>query len=202
MIERERHHLSDAPLWVRAKATVDYVLGWTVALLLGLSVVNVLWQVVTRFILQAPSAFTDELARFLLIWIGLLGGTYAVGKQLHLAIDLLPQKLKGRASSVLTIIIKSIVLLFALSVLVIGGIRLVYIVLTLEQASAALQIPLGYVYMVLPLSGVLIVYYCATFIYEHIRVLRGKTPLLLESGRTSAEALTKQVEPPPDNENT
>jgi TRAP-type C4-dicarboxylate transport system permease small subunit len=193
MIQFETRHRPGAPAWVRVKEHVDYGLAWALVVLMGASVVNVLWQVATRFILGDPSVFTDELARYLLIWIGLLGGAYASGKQLHLAIDLLPMRLSGRpAGAVLTIVIKSVVFLFALFVLLLGGGRLVYIVLVLGQTSAALGVPLGYVYMVLPLSGLLIMYYTATFIYEHIRVLRGRPVELPEATLTSADAVAEQ----------
>ena len=57
-----------------------------------------------------------------------------------------------------------IVILFALFVLVIGGIRLVNITLTLNQISPALGIPMGYVYLVLPVTGFLMIYYSLVFI--------------------------------------
>lgn len=187
-----------APAWVRAKRHVDFALAWTLVVLMGASVLNVLWQVATRFVLGDPSAFTDELARYLLIWIGLLGGAYASGQQLHLAIDLLPQRLAGRpAGAVLTIAIKSVVFLFALFVLVVGGLRLVYIVSVLGQTSAALGVPLGVVYLALPLSGLLIMYYTATFVHDHVRVLRGREPALPEGARTSADALGRRFAPVP-----
>jgi|GEM_PF-27249 len=198
MIELERRQRVGAPGWVRGKEYVDYVLAWALVALMGASVVNVLWQVATRFLLGDPSAFTDELARYFLIWIGLLGGAYASGKQLHLAIDLLPMRLAGRpAGAVLTIAIKGVVFLFALFVLVLGGGRLVYIVTVLGQTSAALGVPLGVVYLVLPLSGALIMYYTATFIYEHVRLLRGRPVALPEAGLTSAAAVAQQHAPDP-----
>ena len=74
---------------------IDRFLGATVALLMGVMVINVLWQVASRYLLGSPSVFTDELANYLLIWVGLLGAAYASGKKMHLAIDLLPNKLEG-----------------------------------------------------------------------------------------------------------
>ena len=62
--------------------------------------------------------------------------------------------------------IHSIVILFALFVLVIGGVRLVNITLTLNQISPALGIPMGYVYLVLPLTGILMIYYSLVFIVQ------------------------------------
>lgn len=126
---------------------------------MGTMVLNVLWQVASRYVVKSPSSFTDELARFLLIWVGLLGSSYVAGKKMHLAIDILPSKLKGRKARNLSILINVLVALFAFFAMVWGGIKLVYITLTLNQTSAALNLPLGYVYSVIPLSGLLIVYY-------------------------------------------
>lgn len=113
----------------------------------------VLWQIFTRFILASPSSWTDELSRYLLIWIGLLGGAYAYGKDQHLSISLLPDKLSGRSRLRLLSLIDVLILLFAAGILIYGGIRLVALSFQLQQTSAALQLPLGVVYLAVPLSG-------------------------------------------------
>jgi len=132
-------------------------------------VVDVVWQVLARYVVKSPSSFTDELARFLLIWVGLFGSAYAVGKKKHLAIDILPSKLKGIKKRNLLIFINILIILFSVSILVAGGIRLVYITLTLEQISPALRIPLGYIYLAVPLSGLFILYYCVEEILELLK---------------------------------
>jgi TRAP-type C4-dicarboxylate transport system permease small subunit len=143
----------------RIKHVVDRALAWTVIALMALLVVDVLWQVFTRFILRDPSSYTEELARYLLIWVGLLGAAHAAGKQLHLAVDLLPERLSGAKKRRVERFIEVAAILFALPVLVIGGSRLVWVTLYLGQTSAALGIPTGYVYAVVPLSGLLIAFY-------------------------------------------
>ena len=143
----------------RIRESVDRWLGYALMLLMAVSVLNVLWQVFIRFILQDPSSYTEELARFLLVWIGLLGASYASGKGMHLAIDYFALKFHPAIQRLVALIIQGLVFLFALSVMVIGGIRLVYITLVLDQTSAALQVQLGYVYLVLPLSGIIIIFY-------------------------------------------
>jgi TRAP-type C4-dicarboxylate transport system permease small subunit len=153
--------------------TLNRALGWVLVIIMGASVLNVLWQVFTRFVLSDPSSYTDELARFLLIWIGLLGAAYAAGNKMHLAIDLLPSKLEGRARFYLGVVVEGFVFLFALAVLLIGGSSLLALTLTLGQTSTALHIPIGYVYLVLPLSGLLIMYYAIATIVKHRAELRG-----------------------------
>ncbi|NQU87359.1 MAG: TRAP transporter small permease [Mariniphaga sp.] len=138
---------------------IDNVLEYILIALMSILVLDVLWQVFSRYILGAPSSFTDELAGYLLIWVGLLGSAYVAGKNEHLAIDLLLQKMTGAKKKRLQLFINMIVAVFALSVMFIGGTWLVYTRFHLEVSSAALGLPLGYVYLVLPLSGALIIYY-------------------------------------------
>jgi TRAP-type C4-dicarboxylate transport system permease small subunit len=160
-------------MWL-ARKRVDKILEWSLIVLMGANVLNVLWQVFSRFILKDPSSFTEELARYLLIWVGLLGASYASGHKMHLAIDVLVERLKGKSRSLAELIIQSLVFLFALFVMVIGGLRLVTVTLTLNQISASLQIKLGFVYLVVPLSGALIMFYAFVSIIDTIRVLKGK----------------------------
>ena len=51
---------------------INKIVRLVLIILLSLLVIDVVWQVFTRYILQAPSTFTDELARYLLIWVSLL----------------------------------------------------------------------------------------------------------------------------------
>ncbi|MFP4288682.1 MAG: TRAP transporter small permease [Bacteroidales bacterium] len=141
---------------------VDFILGWTVTIFMGVLVLNVLWQVTSRFIVGNPSSFTDELAGFLLIWVGLLGAAYATGQKQHLAIDLISQKMSPSKKRILDSIINSFIILFAVVILIIGGTNLSYLTFQLNQISSALQLPIGYVYLVLPISGIFIIYYAAT----------------------------------------
>lgn len=188
----------------KVKKAVDRGLGWALVGLMGAAVVNVLWQVFTRFVLSEPSAFTDELARYLLIWVGLLGAAYAAGQRMHLAIDLLPGRLEGRAGHALSLFIEACVFLFALAVMVVGGFRLVGLTLFLGQTSAALRLPLGYVYLVLPLSGLLIMFYAGVYLAERLRLLRGAapTPEAKPERRSEAfaEGATAGAPPPPSPE--
>ena len=132
-------------------------------------VVDVLWQVFSRYVLSSPSSFTDELAGYLLIWVSLLGAAYVAGRREHLAIDIMLQRSGPARQRILRIIIQCVILAFSFTVLVIGGTWLVYTRFYLGVTSAALQIPLGYVYIVLPLSGLLIVYYSIGHLKEAIK---------------------------------
>lgn len=125
------------------------------------AVINVVWQVASRYAIGRPSSFTEELARYLLIWIGLLGAAYATGQGAHLSIDLLPRALKGFSRRSVERCIAACVMLFALGVMVAGGSQLVWMTFYLEQKSAAMRLPLGYVYLAIPLSGLFMAFFAA-----------------------------------------
>ena len=138
---------------------ITRVLSVFLIFLMALIVIDVTWQVFTRFIINKPSSFTEELAGFLLIWIGLLGASYALYTRAHLGIDILTMHLKGRNKIAVEILIALFIILFAFFILVLGGLKLVALTFTLRQISPALGMPMGYVYIVLPLTGVLMIYY-------------------------------------------
>lgn len=151
---------------------VDFFLSWVLVILMVSMVLDVTWQVFTRFILNDPSSFTEELATFLMIWIGLLGGAYALRKRAHLGIDILTIRLSPEKRSLWEFFIYTIVILFSLFVLIWGGIHLVNITLYLNQISAALRVKIGYVYTVLPITGGLLIFYSIYFMVEAYRGLK------------------------------
>ena len=138
---------------------IDKILGNVLVIIMGVMVINVLWQVFTRFIIGVPSSFTDELARYLMIWLGILGAAYVSGRNMHVAIEIIPLRSSKKTQKKLKLFVYSLIIVFVLFVLVVGGSRLVYITYTLNQYSPALQLPLAVVYFVIPLSGALIIYY-------------------------------------------
>ena len=148
---------------------ITRILSIILIILMAVMVLDVTWQVFTRFILKDPSGFTEELAGFLLIWIGLLGASYAYYTKAHLGIDVLTTKLKGINKLISEIAVSVIVFLFALFNLVIGGLRLVDITTTLKQISPSMGIPMGYIYWVLPLSGILFMYYAVVFMIDSFK---------------------------------
>jgi len=134
-------------------------LSFVLIALMALIVIDVTWQVFTRFLLKQPSGFTEELAGFLLIWIGLLGASYTYYRKAHLGIDTLVANWTGGRKLAAELGVAAVVFLFALLIMVVGGIRLLTITFTLKQISPAMKLPMGYIYSVLPLSGVLFMYF-------------------------------------------
>lgn len=125
----------------------------------GLLVLDVLGQVFARHLFSNPPSFTEELARYALIWLSILGMAYLSGKREHLTMEFLYRKLAATLRTRVFILVELLIILFAILVMIIGGGNLVLITWTLDQASPALHLPLGVVYAIVPFSGMLIIYY-------------------------------------------
>ena len=146
-------------MFARVVRAIDKVFQVMLATLMAVMVLCVTWQIVSRYVLDNPSSWTEELARFLLIWIGLLGGSYAFHKRMHLGLDLLAERLSGRSLILQHRILNLVVIFFAATVLVGGGAMLIDLTYELRQYSPALDIPMAYVYVSLPLSGAMLIFY-------------------------------------------
>ncbi len=136
---------------------ISFVLEKLLMVMMLAIVLTVTWQVFSRFVLSDPSSFTEELSRYLLIWIGILGAAYAYKTKAHLGLDLFVEKMTGANKKMTLIVIELVVMAFAILVMIIGGFSLVSITLELKQTSAALGVQVGFVYAVIPLSGLLII---------------------------------------------
>lgn len=151
------------------RSTINRFLEIVLLIIISIMLVSVIWQVVSRYVLGSPSTLTDEIASFALIWLGLYGAAYATGKQLHLAIDLIPTATVAKSPKFFVGIVTLSIVLFALAVMGVGGINLCWVTFELKQQSAALKIPLFWIYSAVPISGLLIVYYSLdTFFQEFL----------------------------------
>lgn len=153
---------------------IDRALGVLLVGLMSLMVLTVSWQVATRYLLNSPSSYTEELATYLLIWISLLGAAYALRVRAHLGLDILMRRLRADRRRSMRMVAHGVIIAFSLVVLVFGGGWLVYVTLDLNQLSAAFQVPVGYVYLALPLSGLLMTYYSAVAMYNLLQPKGGR----------------------------
>jgi len=139
--------------------SLNRAIEFLLVLIFSLLVLDVLWQVFGRYVLNQSFSFTEEFARFALIWLTILGAAYLNGRQEHLSMDYWLNKLSPEARDKRLRLIELFMLVFAFVVMVIGGGNLVYTTLRLGQTSAAMGIPLGFVYAIVPISGLLIMFF-------------------------------------------
>ena len=147
---------------------LDKSLAIFLSILMILLVFSVSWQVLSRYLLSVPASWTEELARFLLIWISMLGAAYAYRVGSHIGFDYLISKTTGQKARRLNQFTHFTCLVFAVAVLIIGGSALMQMTWELRQYSAAMGLPIAFVYSVIPLSGILIaVFALVEIIHPH-----------------------------------
>ena len=150
---------------------LDKVLEFICCTLLALMTILVTWQVVSRYLLNNPSTVTEELVLFSFVWMGLLGGAYLFGKNEHMAMTFLFDKLSEKNQIKVRIFFELVIMAFAVFILVFGGWNMSK--LSMGQLSSSLQIPMGYIYLALPLSGITTMIYNALNISDIIKELSG-----------------------------
>ncbi len=122
------------------------------------------WQVFTRYILKNPSSWSEELVSYLFAWMALLGASIVVGERGHMNIPILVDMLGDKGKKFLAVFAEVIACLFALVILVFGGMQITS--LAMGQMTSSLGVPIGIFYIVLPLSGVLNIIYTVINIVE------------------------------------
>lgn len=139
---------------------LNKILEVLLAVMVAVMVLGCFWQVFTRFILENPSKYTEELLRYLLIWLTMLGVPYAYGQERHLSINLITKTFTKQGTLASKIGIEIIVAILSIFVLVIGGVMVT--MNSVGQSSPAMQIPMPVYYACVPASGILMVYYSVT----------------------------------------
>lgn len=149
-----------------AKRGLTKVLEVIVIGAMALLVVDVLWGVFSRHALGHQTRWTEEAARVLLIWVGLLGGAVAFGTRSHLGLDVVVSSFDTGTQKLAAVIAHTLVAVFACAVMIVGGWQLTQQTFALGQLLPALGIPKGYVYLAVPLSGVFTLMYALEAIVE------------------------------------
>lgn len=155
------------------RKVIDRIIQFLITVIMAFMVAAVCWQVFTRFVLKNPSTLTEEALRFLLIWVTMVGGAYAYGRKKHLSINLIDRVIPVKTRPLYDIFVQLIVILFCIFVMIRGGLSLLG---TAEgMVSAAIGIPMQYVYVSVIAGGILFIFYTIAFILEDIQEVRKKT---------------------------
>ena len=147
--EQVKKILGEIKLWM------DRILSVACAILLSFMTFLVLWQVFTRYVLNNPAAFTEELVKDSLIWTGFIGAAYAFSTREHMSLTIIRDKLTGTPHKILMIVIDALILVLAVMVITIGGFKLA--ISAKMEYSALLGIPRSLVYSCAPVSGIFII---------------------------------------------
>lgn len=138
----------------RIRAMIMKVLGIVIMILFMLMTVIGTYQIVTRYFFNRPSTVSEELLTYSFTWMALLASAFVFGKRDHMRMGFLADKLTGTARKYLEVAIDFLTFLLAAVVMVYGGCSITK--LTMIQTTASLRVPMGYIYIIVPLTGILI----------------------------------------------
>ncbi len=143
---------------------IEYLL----MLLVAVMVISCVWQVLSRYIFGQASVQTEELMRYAIIWVSIIGGAYVYGEKGHLAIIFFADKLNQTLAKWVSIFIDSAVAVFSAIVLIYGGYQIVSA--TMIQISPGMGLPMGYMYMALPIAGFMFILYAVQHIAAKLKM--------------------------------
>jgi TRAP-type C4-dicarboxylate transport system permease small subunit len=142
---------------------------------IALMLVIIFFQVISRYIFGYTFDWSEELSRFLFVWVVFIGSALIIGDKGHMAVQLLPDMLSGKLSGFyLQIFIKLASLVFIL-LLIVQGSKMTRTMMF--QTAPALNLPMGIVYAIIPVSGVLMLLYLirdSLVLFAENRNARGK----------------------------
>ncbi len=159
------------------KATLDFyhrLLTWLMVAAVAVLIVPVSLQILARFTDWIPAyIWTEELARFLFIWMVMLGAMIAVREGTHFEVDVWPQ-LDARSNAWLRIVSQILVLVFAL-VFVWWGIE--FVLFGWDQLSEIAELPMWTIFLAWPVAGITWMIFIGESFAANLLVLRGRRPL-------------------------
>jgi TRAP-type C4-dicarboxylate transport system permease small subunit len=143
----------------RVKPIVD-ALGRGVELITGVMafvmMISLMWQVFTRFVIKIPSIWTEEIARYSFIYMAMIGASIGVKRSTHFGMTMLTDRLQGRAKNYYTkYVVNGIILICSIFIIIYGWDFAIQYGLT--RVSPTFLVPMMWVFLCMPITGVLMV---------------------------------------------
>ena len=148
---------------------MDYLARFVEFVMVSLTVIMialVTYQVFERYVLHYTPPWSEELAVYLMIWFGIIGIAAGVRRKSHMALEYFADKMPQPVQKGLRLFNYVIMLIYT-SVLMYEGMNMVE--LTMSQKSPAIGLPVGYVYLALPVSAVLMVLFILEALVKEIK---------------------------------
>lgn len=116
-----------------------------------------LFQVIMRYVFKSPSSVSEVLARYCFVWLILMSATYVFGQRDHICISFLKDKMTGNVRRAMDVLTECVIIAFSAAILVYGG--SVITNMNMLQYDSILKIPTGMIYSIIPVCGILIIFY-------------------------------------------
>lgn len=151
----------------------DHIVFGIVSIAASAMVVATFLQVFFRYMMGRPLYWSEELGRYCFVYIVFLGGAWAGKNAAHLGVDYIVSKLPSGVTHFLDPVIDLLIMGFSVVVALVAQ---PVIQINMRQFSPALGIPMGLVYLAIPIGFALIFVYYLCHLVDHVRILAGLKP--------------------------
>ncbi|MHB8916733.1 MAG: TRAP transporter small permease [Desulfocucumaceae bacterium] len=131
-------------------------------------VLAVLLQVFFRYVLNSPLSWPEELTIYLMAWMAFVGSAVAVKSSEHIGVDLLLTFLPGRGKNVLLLVVKIVMMIFAVFLFKAG---LQMSLFGISMISDALRISMFWPRLSMPVGGLIMIVHLTYMILTDIEML-------------------------------
>jgi len=143
---------------------IEKMTEYLLEILLILLVIIVFFQVLNRFILHIPAAWTEEIGRFIFVWTSATGIALALRKKAHIGLDIIVDTFPKALRKIIQLISQIIMLAFYLITLYWGSIWSYYGLL--ESTNSLQWMPMFYIYVAIPFSALLLTIFSLDDLHE------------------------------------
>lgn len=142
---------------LKIRDIINKFLSFACLILFAFMVIIGTYQIVVRYFLNSPSTVSEELLTYSFTWMALLSSAYVFGKRDHMRMGFFADKIKGTPKKLLEIAIELLIILMVSGIMIFGGFSIMK--LTMTQKTASLGVPMGFIYTIIPITGILILIY-------------------------------------------
>jgi C4-dicarboxylate transporter DctQ subunit len=155
----------------KLKKLIGSMEDWVSGGLIFIGVMVIFFGIVSRNVFQNPLVWTDEISRYLIIWGTLIGATVALKNDYHIRVEVLYNKFPKPLKHITNLFVNAVGCGFSIFLIYYGYNSVIHY-FDLGQRSLDTQMPLWIVYLILPISGILL---GSRFFYRFIKLVIGKT---------------------------
>ena len=141
-------------------------------LFLSCMIVLVPTEVLLRYAFGKSLYVTEELTRYLMVWMVFLGSSLAFRENSHITIEILVNRFHGRSRSWWNLIAQVLLLTFLIFIIIEGIIPLTF---QMRQIVPSLGVPMFWFYLAIPVGGVVMILNILPKIWESLKIVLGRS---------------------------
>lgn len=149
------------------KNALDKLMSFLCVVVFIAMVLLTAYQVTSRYVFKSPSSISETLTRYLFVWLIIISATYVFGQRDHICITALKGTFSPKMQKIASIFSECIIIIFSVLIMIYGG--GVISKINMLQYDSMLNIPMGLIYSIIPICGVLIIFYSIINIAKYMK---------------------------------